>query len=56
MLIKFADKRASKTSQRNNSETNGEEILRERYLSPELRQKIIDDLRLKEDYNKNIMR
>ena len=28
--------------------TNEEEILRERYISPELRQKIIDDLRLKE--------
>ena len=27
---------------------NEEEILRERYISPELRQKIIDDLRLKE--------
>ena len=36
---------ASKTSQRNNSEKN-EEILRETYISPELRQKNIDDLRL----------
>ena len=29
-----------------NSVTNEEEILRERYISPEERQKIIDDLRL----------
>ena len=48
---KIADKiiRASKTSPKNNSETNEEEILREKYISPELRQKIIDDLRLKEE-------
>ena len=48
---KIADKitRVSKTSPKNNSETNEEEILRERYTSPELRQKIIDDLRLKEE-------
>ena len=48
---KIADKitRVSKTSPKNNSETNEEEILRERYISPELRQKIIDDLRLKEE-------
>ena len=47
---KIADKirRALKTSPKNNSETNEEEILREKYISPELRQKIIDDLRLKE--------
>ena len=39
----------SKTSQQNNSETtineDGEEISKERYISPEERQKIIDDLR-----------
>ena len=48
---KIADKitRGSKTSPQNNSETNGEEMLREKYISPELRQKITDDLRLKED-------
>ena len=46
---KFVDKirRISKTSPQNNSETNEEEILRERYISPKLWQKIIDDLRLK---------
>ena len=38
----------SKTSPQNNSKTN-KEILREKYISPELRQRIIDDLRLKED-------
>ena len=47
---KIADKitRSSKASPQSNSETN-EEILREKYISPELRQKIIDNLRLKED-------
>ena len=42
---KIADKikRVSKTSH-NNSKANEEEILRERYISPELRQNIIDDL------------
>ena len=35
----------SKTSPKNNSETK-----EENYLSPELRQKCIDDLRLKEEY------
>ena len=45
---KIADEisRVSKTSPQNNSETNQKEILRERYISPEQRQKIIDDLRL----------
>ena len=38
--------RISKTSQKNNPETNEEDILRERYTSSEQRQKIIDDLRL----------
>ena len=48
----FAEKiiKISKTSQHNNSETvtneHDKEILKERYLSPEERQKIIDDVRL----------
>ena len=48
---RIADKTArdSNTSPQNNSETNEEEILREKYVYPELKQKIIDDLRLKED-------
>ena len=37
------------TSPKNNSETNEEEILREKNTSPELRQKILDDLKLKEE-------
>ena len=47
--MKFADKmaRASKDSSQNNSETNEEEIIRERSIPTELRHKIIDDLRLK---------
>ena len=36
----------SKTSPKNNSDKNEEGILRERYISPEQRQNIIDDLRL----------
>ena len=45
---KIADKveRVSKTSPNNNSETNE---LRERFIPPELRNKIIDDLRLKKN-------
>ena len=49
---KIADKitRVSKTSPQNNSETGtnecDKEIPKERYKSPEQRQKIIDDLRL----------
>ena len=45
---KIVDKitRVSKTSQKNNPETNEEDILREKYTSSEQRQKIIDDLRL----------
>ena len=48
---KIADKitTASKTSPKSNSETNEEKKLRKKYISPELRQKIIDDLRLKEE-------
>ena len=42
--------KVSKNSQQNNSETvtneNDKEIPKERYISPEERQKIIDDLRL----------
>ena len=52
---KIADKftRISKTSPQNTLETNAE-ILSEKYISPELRQNIIDDARLKEDlYNNN---
>ena len=49
---KIADKitRASKTSPKNNLETNQEEMLRKRYISSELRQKIINDLRLKGEH------
>ena len=39
-------KKVSKTSSQNNSVTNEEKILRERHISPEERQKIIDDIRL----------
>ena len=40
----------SQKSRNNNSVTNQEEVLREKYIiSPELRQKIIGDLRLRED-------
>ena len=48
---KVVDKitRVRKTSPEKNSETNEEEILRERFIPPERRQKIIDDLRLKEE-------
>ena len=44
---KIANKftRVSKTLPQNNSETNEEEILTERYISPEKRQQIINDLR-----------
>ena len=47
---KIADKtkRASETSRKKNLEKNEDEILREKYISPTLRQKIMDDLRLKE--------
>ena len=48
---KIVDKitRASKTSPKNYFDKNKEAILRERYISPTLRQKIIDDLRLKQE-------
>ena len=38
--------KVSKISPKNNSEINEEEILRERYISPEKRLKTINDLRL----------
>ena len=41
--------RASKISSKNSSEINEEEIPREKYISAELRQKIIGDLGLKEE-------
>ena len=46
---KIADKfpRVSKTSPKNRSETNKEEILRERFITLELRQNIINDMRIK---------
>ena len=45
---KIADRfmEVSKPAPRNNSETNEEEILRERFIPSALRHKIIDDLRL----------
>ena len=48
---KIADKitRVSKTPPKNNSGTNEEEILTEKYILPEFRQNNIDDLRLKEE-------
>ena len=48
---KIADRttKVSKTSPRNTLETNKEDILSKRYVSPALRHKIIDDLRLKEE-------
>ena len=47
---KIADKitRSSKTLPQNISKANVE-ILREKYISPKLRQRIIDDLRLMKD-------
>ena len=43
--------KVSKNSQQNNSETttndNDKEILKERYISPEERQKVIDNLDIK---------
>ena len=44
---KIVDRKVSKTSQKNNSETNEDEIFRERFIPPELRHKIINDLWLK---------
>ena len=48
---KIADRttKVSKTSPKNTLETNKEDIISKRYVSPALRHKIIDDLRLKEE-------
>ena len=46
LLIKVQE---SQNFSKNNSETNKEGILRERYIPTELNRKIIDDLRLKEE-------
>ena len=48
---KIADKitRVSKASSKNNPETNEEEILTERFISSELKRKVIIDLRLREE-------
>ena len=48
---KIADRitKVWKTSPRNNSETNEEEIIRERIIPPEQRHRIINGLRLKEE-------
>ena len=53
---KIADKitSVSKTSPRNNLVTNKDEIPREMYISPEKRQKIIDDLRLRTQLRSNL--
>ena len=48
MLIKLQEYKKCRIIQ-NNSETNEKKMLREKYISPELRQKIIDDLKLKEE-------
>ena len=47
--IAYRITKVSKTSSKNNSETNEEEILTERFIPPELRHKIINDLRLREE-------
>ena len=39
----------SRNSPKNNSETNEEERIREKYISPELRQNSFDDFRLKQE-------
>ena len=48
---KIADQitRVSKLYPKSNSETNEDQIPREKYKSPKLGRKIIDDLRLKEE-------
>ena len=54
IMLSIADRitKVSKNSQQNNSETvtneNDKEIPNERYVSPEKRQEIIGDLRLKQ--------
>ena len=47
MLIKLQE--CQKLLQKNNLEMDKEEMLREKYISPKLRQKTIDDLRLNEE-------
>ena len=47
--IAYRITKVSKTSSKNNSETNEEEILTERFIPPELRHKFINDLRLREE-------
>ena len=42
--------KVSKTSPKNDSEKNEDEIFRERYIFPELTQKIIDGLRIKKNF------
>ena len=48
---KIADRitKVSKTSPKNNSETNEKEILSERFIISKLRQKMTDDLQLKKE-------
>ena len=48
---KIADRntKVSKTSPKNQSKTNEEEILTERFITPELRPKIINVLRSREE-------
>ena len=53
-VILLGIKLVIKTSSSNNLKTN-EEILQEHYISPELRQKNIDDLRLMQDSHNNLM-
>ena len=58
LLLKILEKIAAETLVANTVRNFliMKEILTEKYISPELRQKIIDDLRLKEDqYNNNII-
>ena len=57
MVIKRLIKlQVSKASPKNNSEKNEEEILGERSISPKLRPKITDALRLKEEnWRKKLM-
>ena len=49
ILLEIKIVKISKTAPKTNSRINEEEILRERYISPELTHKTIDDLRLKEE-------
>ena len=48
---KIVDKitRVSQASSKNNSEANEEEILTERFIPSELKRKVINDLRLREE-------